>query len=114
MVKLYGIRNCNSVRKAFDYLDEKNISYKFHDYKKLGISTQKLQEFVQYFGLEKVLNKKGTTWRKLSEEEQNKIVDDKLAIDLMVKNTSIIKRPIIELGSDKIIGFDNDEYDKTF
>ena len=114
MITIYGIKNCNSVKKAFDYLDEKKIVFEFHDYKKSGISAQKLEEFVQYFGLEKVLNKKGTTWRKLSEEEQNKIVDDKSAIDLMVQNTSMIKRPIIDLGSKKLIGFDEKEYDNFF
>lgn len=114
MIKLYGIKNCNSVKKALDYLDEKKIAYEFHDYKKLGITVEKLTEFVAKNGVEKILNKKGTTWRKLSEAEQNKIVDDKSAIDLMVKNTSMIKRPIIDLGSSQLVGFDKAEYDKFF
>jgi len=110
MIKIYGIKSCNSVKKAFDWLNQNNISYEFHDYKKEGANLAVLELFVEKFGWEKVLNRKGTTWRKLSEEEQGKVKDDESAIKIMLEKTSIIKRPLIDSGSDQLLGFNEMQY----
>ena len=112
MIKIYGIKNCDTVRKALRWLDENGIEYQFHDYKKEGIDENKLQQFVKKFGWQKVLNSKGTTFRKLSDAE--KPTDLSSAIALMKKQTSIIKRPIIDSDGIWLIGFDVEEYKKAF
>ena len=110
MIKLYGIKNCDTVKKAINWLTDNNVKYQFHDYKKEGVDKKKLQQFIQEFGLEKIINRKGTTWHKLSVDEQSKINNQESAIKLMVENTSIIKRPIIDLGSKCLVGFDEEEW----
>jgi len=114
MIKLYGIKNCDTVKKAMKWLDDKGVKYQFHDYKKDGVDKVKLSEFVKEFGLEKIINRKGTTWRQLSEQEHQKIIDEKSALQLMAEKPSIIKRPIIDLGAKKLLGFDVGEYEKTW
>ncbi len=114
MTKIYGIKNCNTVKKAFNWLLENNIQYQFHDYKKEGVTKEKLEQFIEEFGWEKVLNCKGTTWRQLSLEIQESVINKESAINLMHEKTSIIKRPIIELKEGKLIGFDESEYEKAF
>ena len=114
MINIYGIKNCNSVKKALDWMNENNITYEFHDYKKVGSDKEVLEKFIEKFGWEKVLNRKGMTWRNLSKQEQENITDKNLAIVLMVDKTSIIKRPLIDLGEELLIGFDEDEYKKSF
>ena len=96
-ITIYGIKSCDTMKKAFTKLDELGVSYDFHDYKKQGIDKEKVQHWVDILGIDKVLNKRGTTWRKLSDEQKqaaDTTVDS--AIDLLVANTSMIKRPIIE------------------
>ena len=95
-------------------MDENDIKYQFHDYKKEGANRDVLERFVEKFGWEKVLNRRGTTWRKLSPDEQNAVIDKNSAIALMLKNTSIIKRPLVDLSSDQLIGFDENEYVDVF
>jgi len=112
MIKVYGIKNCNTVKKALNWLDENNLQYEFIDYKKSGVSEEKLEELVNKFGLEKLVNRKGTTWRKLSADQQEKITDKNFAINLMKEQTSIIKRPIVQDGNLDLIGFDEGEYRK--
>jgi arsenate reductase len=112
MIKIYGIKNCDTVRKALLWLDERHIKYQFHDYKKLGIDEEKLREFAGKFGWQKVLNSKGTTFRKLSDAQ--KPSNETAAIALMKEQTSLIKRPIIDGGSFQLLGFDVGEYEKVF
>ena len=112
MIKIYGIKNCDTVKKALNWLEENQIEYQFHDYKKDGIDENKLKQFVKKFGWQKVLNSKGTTFRKLSDAE--KPTDLLGAISLMQKQPSIIKRPIIEGDGIWLIGFDAEEYKKAF
>lgn len=111
MLTVYGIKNCDTVKKALKWLDERNIKYQFHDYKKLGISEEKLQQFVNEFGWEKLVNSRGTTFRKLSEEQKPK--NQLQAIAIMQQQTSIIKRPILESDSIAILGFDVNEYEDS-
>ncbi|MFZ3076018.1 MAG: Spx/MgsR family RNA polymerase-binding regulatory protein [Psychrobacter glacincola] len=120
-ITIYGIKSCSTMKKAFTKLDELVISYDFHDYKKQGIDKESVQRWVDALGIDKVLNKRGTTWRKLT-EEQRQAADSNMdkAIDLLVENTSMIKRPIVE-GElpDKnkpilLCGYDETEFDTGF
>lgn len=113
MVKVYGIKNCNTVKKALDWLTGHGIDYTFHDYKKMGISEDKIGEWQKVFGWEPLINKKGTTWRKLDNTEQAAVIDSSSASKLMQKHTSLIKRPIIERDGIYLLGFNEGEYDKN-
>jgi arsenate reductase (glutaredoxin) len=108
---LYGIKNCNTVKSAIDWLNKNKIQFEFHDYKKSGITTAKLSAWCKQVGWESLVNKRGTTWRQLDETVQKKITNEKAAIALMLEKTSVIKRPLIE-ANDKVIllGFDEAEY----
>ncbi|MBC8052233.1 MAG: ArsC family reductase [Sphingobacteriaceae bacterium] len=109
-MKVYGIKNCDTVKKALNWLDKNNITYEFHDYKKSGISIEKLNEWSAQLGWEPLLNKKGTTWKKLDTETQNKIQTKEAAFNLMQEKTSVIKRPLIEGGSKLLLGFNEADY----
>lgn len=104
-ITIYGIPNCNTVKKTLDWFKQKNISILFHDYKKEGISKEKLTAWCKLTGWEILLNKKSATWRGLSAEEQNKVINQTAAIQLMMNNTSIIKRPVIEIGDKMLVGY---------
>ena len=120
-ITIYGIKSCSTMKKAFTKLDELGVSYNFHDYKKQGIDKDSVQRWVNELGIDKVLNKRGTTWRKL-EDVQKQAADSDVdqAIDLLIENTSMIKRPIVEGElTDKnknilLCGFDEAEFDKVF
>lgn len=107
---IYGIKNCNSVKKALNWMEENGIDYTFHDFKKEGISDEKLREWEKQVGWEALLNKRGTTWRKVAPEIQAGIVDGTAARKLMMEQTSVIKRPVIESPGGVIVGFDGSEY----
>ncbi len=108
---LYGIKNCNTVKSAIDWLNKNKIAFDFHDYKKLGITEKKLSEWCKQVGWESLVNKRGTTWRQLDEAIQKKVKDERSAIALMVDKTSVIKRPLIEEnGKVVMLGFDEEEY----
>lgn len=109
-MKVYGIKNCDTVKKALKWLDEHNISYEFHDFKKLGVSREKLEEWSGELGWEPLLNKRGTTWKKLDPQSQSKIQNKDEAFGLMQEKTSVIKRPVIEGRAKLILGFDEAVY----
>ncbi|PTV47551.1 arsenate reductase [Acinetobacter oleivorans] len=111
MLKIYGIKNCNSMKKAFDALQAKALNYDFHDYKKQGIDAETLKIWLKEIGQDTVLNKKGTTWRKLSEEEQNRALssEDNL-IEALIAQPSLIKRPVLQTSQGFIVGFDESTY----
>lgn len=111
---IYGIKNCNTVKKAIDWLTERRIPYTFHDFKKEGVSVEKLNAWEKEIGWEPLVNKRGTTWRKLPPEEQNAVVDAGSANALMQSHTSVIKRPVIEGPKGVILGFDETVYASTF
>lgn len=116
-MKVYGIKNCNTMKKAFDYLNDKGVAYEFFDYKKSTICPDELAKFIQLFGQDKVINKQGTTYRKFDDETKAILASDDLtAIYQIVKdNQSVLKRPIItgtHQGKDvALIGFDVSLYD---
>lgn len=108
---LYGIPNCNTVKKAQIWLKAQKIDFQFHDFKKKGVSAQLLKKWFSAFGWEKVLNRAGLTFKKLSSEEKTEICSEEKAITYLLKNTGSIKRPILERnGKPVLIGFDQKEY----
>lgn len=111
MLKIYGIKNCNSMKKAFDALQAKGLSYEFHDYKKQGIDADTLKIWLKEIGQDTVLNKKGTTWKKLSEKEQTRALssEDHL-IEALIAQPSLIKRPVLQTSKGFLVGFDETAY----
>lgn len=108
---VYGIKNCDTVKKALNWLKANNKAFEFHDYKKEGITSEKLQSWCSQVGWENLLNRRGTTWRKLDEETKNAVTDETQAMNVMLTNTSIIKRPVIEKdGKVLMVGFDEASY----
>ena len=113
-IKIFGIPNCGSVKKARTFFEDQMMDYEFHDYKKLGIDEDHLEKWCNQFGWEKVLNRKGMTWRNLDDTIKQQITDQPSAIKLMKDNTSTIKRPVIESPKVNTIGFDENEYENIF
>ena len=110
MVKIYGIPNCGSVKKAFVWLNKNGIKFEFYDYKKEGITVEKIESWLEKESIDIILNRKGTTWKGLTGVAQKKAKNEKDAIKLMVENTSLIKRPIIEFENKVLVGYDEEVY----
>jgi len=115
MYIIYGIPNCDIVKKTIDWLKQHKVAYEFYDYKKNGISATKLKQWNEQVGWETLLNKKGTTWKGLDKKTQTTVTNENAAIKWLAENTSGIKRPLIE-KADKVVvvGFDEEGYKKIF
>ncbi len=111
---IYGIKNCNTVKKALDWLKENQIDFQFHDFKKEGISAEKLQEWSSKVGYEKLLNKQGLTWKQLDAETKDSITGEKQALQLLHAKNSMIKRPVLEFKDELVLGFQEEVYQKLF
>jgi arsenate reductase (glutaredoxin) len=109
VITIFGIRNCDTMKKAFAWLDGHGVRYEFHDYKASGIDAAKLKAWSKQVGWEVLLNTRGTTWRKLPPAQQAD-VDEAKAIRLMAENPSLIKRPVVENGKAVLVGFAPDRY----
>ncbi len=109
MITIYGIPNCDTMKKARKWLEANGVEYVFHDYKKKGVPQEKLAAWVKEAGWDQILNKRGTTWRKLDASVKENI-DDTRAISIMLQHPSIIKRPVLESGSTLLIGFKDTDY----
>jgi arsenate reductase (glutaredoxin) len=96
MITLFGIPNCDTVKKARAWLTERGIDYKFHDFKKQGVPVERLDAWMTAVGWEKLINRKGTSWRKLDAATQSTAVDAESAAKLLILNASLIKRPVVE------------------
>jgi arsenate reductase len=107
---LYGIPNCDTVKKARAFLAERGVAIEFHDYKKQGVPQAALAHWVQALGWERLLNRQGTTWRKLAPERQAAVTDAASAIVLMLEQPSVIKRPMFVHGAELRVGFDRDDW----
>ncbi len=108
---IYGIKNCNTVKSAIDWLNKNKVEFEFHDYKKSGITDAKLSEWCGQVGWGSLVNKRGTTWRQLDEAIQKKVINEKAAIALMMEKASVIKRPLLERnGTVVLLGFDEATY----
>lgn len=104
-ITLYGIPNCDTVKKARTWLDAQGLAYGFHDFKKQGVPAERLDRWMQQVGWDKLLNRQGTTWRRLDAAEQAKVKDAASARALMLVQPSVIKRPVVEWGADTTVGF---------
>ncbi len=113
-VKLYGLPYCDATAGVTKWLEAKGYNISLHNYKTEGITKEKLQEWCSKLGWQKVLNKRSTTWRSLKQEEQDNVTDETAAINLMLRNTSLIKRPVIEFGNKLLIGFDEKALNTVF
>jgi Spx/MgsR family transcriptional regulator len=109
-ITIYGIPNCDTSKKAISWLQKNNIDFSFHDYKLQGISKEKLEDWCNKEGWEIIFNKRSTTWRELPEAEQLKVTNQAAAIQVMLANNSIIKRPVIEYKNKLIVGFKEADY----
>ena len=113
MVTIYGIKNCDTMKKARAWLDGKGVAYDFHDYKTAGIERGRLEGWVRKAGWEELLNRAGTTFRKLPDNDKEEI-DEARAIKLMIAQPSMIKRPVLEAGAALLVGFKPEDYAKLF
>jgi arsenate reductase len=109
---LYGIRNCDTVKKARVWLDGRAVAYDFHDYKVQGIDEPRLRSWVREIGWARLLNRSGTTFRKLPEADKEGLDEDK-AIALMLAQPSMIRRPVLDLGDRRLVRFDSGLYEEA-
>jgi arsenate reductase len=107
--RVYGIRNCDTMKKAFAWLEANKVDYEFHDYKKDGVPPGKLKAWAAKVGWEKLANTRGPTWRKIPDADKAGLNEAK-AISLLEKNSSAIKRPIVEAGDKLVVGFDERQF----
>jgi arsenate reductase len=112
MLTIYGIKNCDTMKKAFAWLDAHGIPYTFHDYKKSGIDAVTLAQWEGQVGWETLLNRRGTTWRKLDATTQSSITRER-ALSLMQEQPSLIKRPVVASGQRFVCGFNDNEWQET-
>jgi len=108
---IYGIKNCDTMKKARAWLDSNGVAYQFHDYKTAGVDKDKLRAWSDKVGWETLLNRAGTTFRKLPEADKEGLTEKK-ALALMLAQPSMIKRPVLELGSKLLVGFKPEVYAK--
>jgi arsenate reductase len=111
-ITIYGIKNCETMKKARAWLDAAGIDYAFHDYKSAGIERELLARWSKQVGWERLLNRAGMTFRKLPEADKTGL-NEKKAISLMLAKPSMIKRPVLDVGGGVLVGFRPDEYEKT-
>jgi Spx/MgsR family transcriptional regulator len=109
MIVVYGIKNCDSVKKARNWLEARHIAYRFHDYRVDGLEAALLQSFVDTLGVDAVLNQRSTSWRQLDDTQKADLTPDK-AVQLMLAVPTLIKRPILDNGQQLIVGFNPDQY----
>ena len=112
-IRIFGIANCDSMKKARTWLTENDFEHEFHDYKKSGIDEDTLRDWISVVGWEVLLNRRGTTWRKLSQEIKDS-VNETTAMELMLENPSIIKRPVLRTDDHIEVGFKPDLYTAIF
>ena len=109
MIKVFGIKNCDTMKKAFAWLEANSLAYEFIDYKKAGIAESHLPDWDKRAGWETLLNTRGLMWRKLTDDERS-AVDRKKALNLMIQYPSLIKRPVLDTGSQLVVGFAPENY----
>ena len=113
MITLYGIANCDTVRKARKWLEAQGVAYRFQDFRKDGLDPEQLQAWASELGWEQLLNRRGTTWRKLPEALRAGM-DQPAAVRVMLQQPAIIKRPLLDLGQRRVLGFSPDLYTELF
>ncbi|AYH47306.1 ArsC family reductase [Dickeya fangzhongdai] len=112
---LYGIKNCDTIKKARRWLEDHQIDYRFHDYRVDGLEEERLQSFIDRTGWQPLLNTRGTTWRKLEEAYRNTIDNEAAAKAVMLEQPALLKRPLLETDDGKtLLGFSDDSYQHFF
>ena len=109
MITLYGIKNCDTVKKAQTFLQKNGIAYEFHDFRQQGLTADKVSQWLDALGVEQVVNKRSTTWKQLT-PEQRESLNRQTAVELCVANPTLIKRPVLETGDRTLIGFTEANY----
>jgi len=112
-VTIYGIKNCDTMKKARAWLDQRKVAYVFHDYQKVGIERAMLEGWARQVGWEALINRAGTTFRKLADKDKEGLTEKK-AVALMAAQPSMIKRPVLRIGDKLLVGFSPEEYEKAF
>ncbi len=110
---MYGIKNCDTIKRARRWLEANNIPYAFHDYREDGINPVQLRSWVEELGWETLLNKRSTTWRQLPDETRQHM-NQALALHVMEEQPTIIKRPLLETANGRLVGFNEKQYEQTF
>lgn len=113
MTTLYGIKNCDTVKKARDWLAKNNIEYRFHDFRADGLTIEQISIWIAEIGLDSLINKRSTTWKELDESIKENF-SEKNAITVIVENPTLIKRPVLDTGKQKYVGFKDADYSKIF
>ncbi len=111
---IYGIKNCDTMKKAFKWLDSHDIEYTFHDYRADGVTEELLKELIEKAGLKAMINKRSTTWRTLSDEEKAGIEDPAIALPIMLDAPTLIKRPLLIKDDLVLVGFSEKSYSEAF
>lgn len=109
MIEVYGIKNCDKIRKTKKWLEDNDIEYEFFDLKKEPLSREELEEFVYRVGLDTLINKRGTTWRKL--DFKDKELSDEEMFEMLLENQTMIKRPVLISGEAILVGYDEDAFE---
>ncbi|TFW18505.1 ArsC family reductase [Duganella callida] len=113
-ITVYGIPNCDTVKKARTWLAEHQHAFEFHDFKKQGLTRDTVADWLKHLSRDVLVNRKGTTWRALSDERKASITDDEAAIALMLENPSVIKRPVLVKDDQYAVGFSDAQYQQIF
>jgi Spx/MgsR family transcriptional regulator len=113
MITLYGIKNCDTVKKSRDWLAKNNIEYRFHDFRADGLKQSQVEDWINEIGLEPLVNKRSTTWKELDETTKTNF-NEKIAATVIAENPTLIKRPLLDTGKQKYVGFKDTEYTKIF
>lgn len=107
--RIYGIKACDTMKKAMNWLEQQGVEFEFHDYKKQAIDQESLERWCNEHGWETILNRRGTSFRQVAPERKENL-DQAKAIELMLENNSMIKRPVLDLGSRTLVGFKDETY----
>jgi arsenate reductase (glutaredoxin) len=110
IMKVYGIPNCDTTKKAISFLNQNKKTFSFHNYKEDGVTKEKLEEWIDKVGLETIFNKRSTSYKELTEKQKQQAQTTEGAIEIMISNNSIIKRPIIEHQNKIIVGYKEQDY----
>lgn len=110
---LYGIKNCDTVKKARKWLDDHRVEYRFHDFRADGIEPQQIQQWLDEIGIDMLINKRGTTYRHLNDEQRDQLASTRPA-DLLAAQPTLMKRPVLDLGHERVVGFSVERYHDMF
>lgn len=113
MITLYGIKNCDTVKRARSWLEDAGVDYEFHDFRAEGLRREKLEQWLQTLGVETLVNKRSATWKQLDASTRDRFTAT-TAVSVILANPTLIKRPVLEAGEQILVGFDNASYSALF